>query len=116
MFLYAMGVICLLGVISQLVLNNLYDRMIRDAQSTDLPRGDVYKRQLQCTRHCDRVDSYNDRQDNQDWHQELTRFFNPFFYAQKYDNGCEQDKDHQPDDRLGSLPDKRFKIAVCGCG
>lgn len=43
MFLYAMGVICLLGVISQLVLNNLYDRMIRDAQSTDLPRGKFIK-------------------------------------------------------------------------
>ena len=43
MFLYAMGVICLLGVISQLVLNNLYDRMIRDAQSTELPRGKFIK-------------------------------------------------------------------------
>lgn len=43
MFLYAMGVICLLGVISQLMLNNLYDRMIRDAQSTELPRGKFIK-------------------------------------------------------------------------
>ncbi|WP_395023597.1 hypothetical protein [Robinsoniella sp. RHS] len=44
MLFYAMAAICILGVISQLVLNILYDRLIRDAENYTEAKGKFMKR------------------------------------------------------------------------
>lgn len=52
---YAMAVVCALGVISQLVLNRIYARLLLDTKNTGAPRGKFMKQLKQRFANCQRL-------------------------------------------------------------
>lgn len=52
---YAMAVVCVMGVISQLLLNRVYAKLLLDTRNTGLPRGKFMKQLKQRFANCQRL-------------------------------------------------------------